>query len=143
MQANALKYLFGEHKILYKSSKKFEQSRNFDCNTLVLTKEINFNAYNEFIFSILKACGLQENYHVEAFSNHSFKEIVHSQNVKYIFLFGIKFDEIQINMAQKQIDALDLTTCIVIACPSVEIISQNTEMKNYLWQQILKPIFKK
>lgn len=143
MQANALKYLFGEHKILYKSSKNFEQSRNFDCITLVVTKENNFEKYNEFIFSILKACGLHENYKVEAFSNQSYKEIIQTQQVNYIFLFGIKYEEIQINMSQKQIDVVDLDTCIVISCPEVEVISQNTEMKNYLWQQILKPIFKK
>jgi len=141
MDANALKYLLGEHKILFSQQRGDLNIDISSAETLVITPVTLDEQQQGFVMNILKACGLETHImwidNIQAVSTYVKK----GPALKHLFLFGVTFNDIGISMAQQAIDYLDLNGLLVFSMPDVATLSQNPTMKNYLWQKILKPIF--
>lgn len=142
METNALKYLFGESKLLSDDRVKWPVKIPPEITTYVICYKPVSPQDNDFIVNILKACKIVDNYQIVHFTQQSYSAIINAcPGIQQIFLFGVNFKDINIQFVQKQVDHLDLDGRQVFSLPEASVVSQNAQMKNYFWQKILKPIY--
>lgn len=142
IDSNALKYIFGEQKILFEKGENSSLITSNDAQTVVVMNHLIDSTQREFVQNILKACKITDNIiYIDALPAHVKDIRNHCPQLKQIMLFGVTYKEIGIDMMQQPIDVIQLNGVYVFATPEIQTLSGQVQMKNYFWQKILKPIY--